>query len=99
MIDFKIVFFVEGVSVDIIFSGVKFIVCNIGFIVVEGEIVCIVGEFGFGKFVILMVIMGLLFKDVLCVIVGRILLDGEDILIVLLVWMCELCVVWVVMVF
>ena len=75
-----VVLSVEDLSVDTRPAAPKPIVRNVSFEVREGETVCIVGESGSGKSVTSMAVMGLLPKDSLQVVNGRILLDGEDVL-------------------
>jgi peptide/nickel transport system ATP-binding protein len=53
---------------------------NISFSVAPGEIVCVVGESGSGKSVTSLAIMGLLPPGQLAATAGRILLQGEDLL-------------------
>ncbi|NDL62059.1 ABC transporter ATP-binding protein [Acerihabitans arboris] len=53
---------------------------DISFAIRAGETVCLVGESGSGKSVTSLATLGLLPKDALNVVSGRILLDGEDVL-------------------
>ncbi len=53
---------------------------DISFAIRAGETVCLVGESGSGKSVTSLAALGLLPKDALNVVSGRILLDGEDVL-------------------
>src|SRR2546421_12873197 len=53
---------------------------NVSFAVAPGEIVCVVGESGSGKSVTAHAIMGLLPPGQLTVAAGRVLLEGDDLL-------------------
>src|SRR3954449_7571122 len=53
---------------------------NVSFAVAPGEIVCVVGESGSGKSVTAHAIMGLLPPGQLTATVGRVLLEGDDLL-------------------
>ena len=54
---------------------------NVSFAVAPGEIVCVVGESGSGKSVTAHAIMGLLPPNQLSVAAGRVLLEGDDLLV------------------
>ena len=54
---------------------------NVSFSVAPGEIVCVVGESGSGKSVTAHAIMGLLPRNQLSVAAGRVLLEGENLLV------------------
>lgn len=57
------------------FFGFKQVLCGVNLIVFKGESMVIIGGFGIGKFVIIKSVFGLIMFDV-----GKIIVDGEDVI-------------------
>ena len=81
MADAKPVLDVQGLTVRLPYGADRVnAVENVSFAVAPGEIVCVVGESGSGKSVTAHAIMGLLPPGQLTATAGRVLLEGEDLL-------------------
>src|SRR5882724_1212008 len=81
MADLKPVLDVQGLTVRLPPGADRVnAVENVSFSVAPGEIVCVVGESGSGKSVTAHAVMGLLPPGQLTATAGRVLLEGEDLL-------------------
>jgi peptide/nickel transport system ATP-binding protein len=81
MTDAKPVLDVQGLTVRLPYGADRLnAVENVSFAVAPGEIVCVVGESGSGKSVTAHAVMGLLPPGQLTATGGRVLLEGEDLL-------------------
>jgi peptide/nickel transport system ATP-binding protein len=81
MTDAKPVLGVQGLTVRLPYGADRLnAVENVSFAVAPGEIVCVVGESGSGKSVTAHAVMGLLPPGQLTATGGRVLLEGEDLL-------------------